>query len=148
MKKGLLILLCLLTTQITQAGTYRWVDENGQTHFGDRPPVNAASDKVELKAPAPSSDADARARKERMNEFLEQTEQERAERNEAKAKQEAKAEKHEAMCESLRARLKYMKSVSGIYRLNNDGERVFVDDEENERIRREFRAKVKSECGA
>ena len=77
--KGLLLLLCLLITPITQAGTYRWVDENGQTHFGDRPPANAASDEVELKAPAPSSDADARARKERMNEFLEQTEQERAE---------------------------------------------------------------------
>lgn len=46
--KGLLILLCLLTTPITQAGTYRWVDENGQTHFGDRPPVNAASDEVTL----------------------------------------------------------------------------------------------------
>jgi len=25
---------------------------------------------------------------------------------------------------------------------------VFVDDEENERIRREFRARVKRECGA
>ena len=147
MKKGLLLLLCLLITPITQAGTYRWVDENGQTHFGDRPPVNAASDEVTLKAPAPSSDTDARARKQRMNEFLEQTEQERAERNEAKAQQEAKAAKHEAMCESLRARLKYMKSVSGIYRLNNDGERVFVDDEENKRIRQEFRAKVQSECG-
>lgn len=148
MKKGLLLLLCLLITPITQAGTYRWVDENGQTHFGDRPPVNAASDEVELKAPAPSSDADARARKERMNEFLEQTEQERAERNEAKAKQEAKAAKHEALCESLRARLKHLKSVSRMYRLNKEGERVFVDDEENERIRQEFRVKVQSECGA
>ena len=148
MKKGLLLLLCLLITPITQAGTYRWVDENGQTHFGDRPPVNAASDEVELKAPAPSSDADARARKQRMNEFLEQTEQERAVRNEANAKQEAQAAKHEARCQALKARLKYLKSVSGIYRLNNDGERVFVDDEENERIRREFRARVKRECGA
>ena len=109
--------------------------------------MNAASDEVELKAPAPSSDADARARKERMNEFLEQTEQERAERNEAKAKQEAKAAKHEALCESLRARLKHLKSVSRMYRLNKEGERVFVDDEENERIRQEFRAKVQSECG-
>ena len=101
-----------------------------------------------LKASAPSSDAAARARKQRMNEFLQQTEQERAERNEVKAKREAQAAKHEAQCQALRARLKYLKSVSGIYRLNNDGERVFVDDEENERIRREFRARVKRECGA
>jgi hypothetical protein len=35
-----------------------------------------------------------------------------------------------------------------MYRLNKEGERVFVDDEENERIRQEFRAKVQSECGA
>jgi len=145
--KGLLFLLFLLTTPIVQAGTYRWVDENGQTHFGDRPPTNAASDEVELKAPAPSSDAAARERRQRMNEFLEQSQRERAERNEAEAKLEAKAAKHEARCEALRARLKYLKSVSGIYRLNSEGERVFVDDEENERIRQEFRARVQSECG-
>ncbi|MDF0752640.1 DUF4124 domain-containing protein [Marinobacter sp. 71-i] len=146
--KGLLILLCLLITPITQAGTYRWVDENGQTHFGDRPPVNTASDEVTLKSAAPSSDAAARERKQRMNEFLEQTERERTERNEAKARQEAQAAKHEARCQALRARLKYLKSVSGIYRLNSEGERVFVDDEENERIRQEFRARVQSECDA
>lgn len=144
--KELLVLLCLLTTTVAQASTYRWVDENGQTHFGDRPPANAATDEVRLKSPAPSSDAAARARKQRVNEFLEQTERERAERNEAKARQEAKAAKHEARCQALRARLKHLKRVSGIYRLNKDGEQVFVDDEENERIRREFRDKVQREC--
>lgn len=144
--KGLLILLCLLITPITQAGTYRWVDENGQTHFGDRPPVNAASDEVTLNAPAPSSDAAARERKRRVNEFLEQSEKERAERNAEKTRQESKAAKHEARCQALHARLKYLKSVSGIYRLNSEGERVFVDDEENERLREEFRARVQSEC--
>lgn len=146
--KGLLILLCFLVTPIAQAGTYRWVDENGQTHFGDRPPANTASDEVTLKASAPSSDEAVRQRKQRVNEFLEQTERERAERNKAEAEQEAKAAKHEARCQALRARLKYLKRVAGIYRLNNEGERVFVDDEENERLRREFRAKVQSECNA
>jgi hypothetical protein len=144
--KGLLILLCLLTTPITQAGTYRWVDENGQTHFGDRPPANAASDEVTLNAPAPSSDAAARERKQRMNEFLEQNERERAERNKARAEQEARAARQDFRCQALQARLKYLKSVSGIYRLNSEGERVFVDDEENERLREEFRARVQSEC--
>ncbi|MCL7942987.1 DUF4124 domain-containing protein [Marinobacter sp. ATCH36] len=147
MKKGLLILLCFLIIPITHAGTYRWVDENGQTHFGDRPPKNAASDEVKLNAPAPSSDAAARERKLRMNEFLEQSQRERDERNQARAEQEARAEKHEARCQALRARLKYLKSVSGIYRLNSEGERVFVNDEENKRLREQFSAQVQSECG-
>ena len=144
--KGLIILLCLLTTPILHAGTYRWVDENGQTHFGDRPPANAASDEITLSAPALSSDPAARERKQRVNEFLEQNQRERAERNKVEAEREARAAKQEARCQALRARLKYLKSVSGIYRLNSEGERVFINDEENERFREEFRARVQREC--
>lgn len=144
--KGLLTFLCLLVAPVAEAGTYRWVDENGQTHFGDRPPASAASDEITLKATAPAPDSTVGERKRRVNEFLKQTEQERADRSRAQAEQEAKAAKHEARCQALRARLKHLKTVSGIYRLNNEGERVFVDDEENERLRREFRAKVQSEC--
>ena len=146
--KGLAILLCLFATPIALAGTYRWVDENGQTHFGDRPPTHATSEEVNLDPAPAESDAASRERHERMNDFLEQSERERTERNEAEARQEAMTAEREARCQTLRGRLKYLKSVSRIYKINDDGERVFVDDEENERIRREFRARVREECGA
>lgn len=145
--KGLFIFFCFAVIPTALAGTYRWVDENGQTHFGDQPPANAASEEVILEATVPASDVAVRERKRRVNEFLEQTERERAGRKRAQAKREAKDAKHKARCEGLLARLKYLKSVSGIYRLNNEGERVFVDDEENERLRHEFRARVQSDCG-
>ncbi|KPP97390.1 DUF4124 domain-containing protein [Marinobacter sp. HL-58] len=146
MKKGFLILLCLLIASITHAGTYRWVDENSQIHFGDRPPANAAPEEVTLKSATPAADAAVDERKRRVNEFLEQSGRERAERNRIKAEQEARSAKLESRCQALRARLRYLKSVSGIYRLNNDGERVFVDDEENMQLRRDFQARVQSEC--
>lgn len=138
-------ILCLLPL-LAHAGVYTWTDANGQTHFGDRPPANAASDEVTLKSTIPAADAAVDERKRRVNEFLEQSGRERAERNKVKAEQEARAAKHESRCQALRARLKYLKSVSGIYRLNNDGERVFVDDEENMQLRRDFQARVQSEC--
>ncbi|GGY86174.1 DUF4124 domain-containing protein [Marinobacter zhanjiangensis] len=144
--KALAILLCLLATPIALAGTYRWVDENGQTHFGDRPPANTASDEINVNPAPASQDAAARERQQRVNDFVEQSERERAERNETKAREEAVAARHDARCQALRGRLKYLKSVSRIYRINNDGERVYVDDEENERLRREFQARVREEC--
>ena len=144
--KGLLLATCLLITTTTHASTYRWVDENGQTHFGDRPPATVTPSEVTLNRTVPSVDAEAAERKRRVNEFLEQSDLEREKRNKAEAKQKANAAKHEARCNSFQARLKHLKSVSGIYRLNSEGERVFVDDKENERIRREFQAKVQSEC--
>lgn len=147
--KGLAVLLfCLLIPSVSQAGTYRWVDENGQTHFGDRPPPDAASNEVKVDTAPAGSDAAARERQQRMNDFLEQSEKERAERNEAKAREEAMAAQQEARCEALQGRLKYLKSVSRLYRVNNEGERVYVDDEENERLRREFQARVREECGS
>ncbi len=145
--KGLPILFCLLATPIALAGSYRWVDENGQTHFGDRPPAGTASDEVSFDPPPAGSDATVRERRQRINEFLEQNEKERTERNRIKAREAALTAKNEAHCQALRARLIHLKSVSGIYRLNNEGERIFVDDEENERLRREFQARVRKECG-
>ncbi|SOB76306.1 protein of unknown function [Marinobacter sp. LV10R510-11A] len=144
--KGLIIPILLLVTPITQAGAYRWVDGNGQTHFGDRPPANAAADEVRLIAAQPTLDAAASERKQRVSEFLAQSQKERAAREKVEAKREAKAAKLKARCDALRARVKYLKSVSGIYRLNKEGERVFVNDEENERIRKEFQVRVQSEC--
>lgn len=146
--KGFLIPLLLLVTSITQAGAYRWVDGNGQIHFGDRPPANAVTDDVHLKTAPPTSDVAVSERKQRVKEFVAQSERERATREKAQAAQEARAAKLKARCEALEARMKYLKSVSGIYRLSKEGERVFVNDEENERIRKEFQARVQSECNA
>jgi len=145
--KSLTILLFLLVTPMALAGAYRWVDENGQTHFGDRPPTGTTSDEISLDSPPAGPDTAARERQQRMNEYLEQSQKERAERNQLKARQEARAEHHKARCDALRGRLLYLKSVSRIYRINTEGERVYVDDEENERLRREFQAKVREECG-
>lgn len=60
--KALALFLCLLATPIALAGTYRWVDENGQTHFGDRPPANTASDEINVNPAPASQDAGARER--------------------------------------------------------------------------------------
>ena len=145
--KVLLLLLCLFAASSGVAGTYRWVDENGQAHFGDRPPAGAVSDEISMARPAVDVDTVARERKQRMNEFLEQSDKERAERNKLKAREEARATAQEARCQQLRGRLKHLQRVSRIYRINNDGERVYVDDEENERLRREFSVRVHKECG-
>jgi hypothetical protein len=50
MRNTLFTLMCLGCTVVATAATvYKWVDENGVTHFSDQPHENAQ--KVELKAP-------------------------------------------------------------------------------------------------
>ena len=82
-----------------------------------------------------------------MTEFLEQQQEEREVRQAANAKAEEKAAKQAELCRKLRARLKYLASVSTFYNVNDQGERVFVSEAENTRIREDFREKVRSTCG-
>ena len=45
-----LLLMCLSFLSLDlQAGIYTWQDEQGQTHFGDRPPDQSQADEVKLR---------------------------------------------------------------------------------------------------
>lgn len=141
-----LIFLCFIPFY-ANAGVYKWVDASGQTHFGDRPPATAASREITVRAALDSEDAVARERHEKMTEFLEQQQEERKARQAADAQAEERATKRAEVCRKLQARLKFLASVSTFYNLNDQGERVFVNEAENARIREDFRQKVKRTCG-
>ena len=142
-----MVILILLIPLSANAGVYKWVDANGQTHFGDRPPAKAASSEVKVHSAPASVDAGARERHQKMTEFLEQQQEERETRQAANAKAEEKAEKQAELCRKLRARLKFLASVSTFYNINDQGERIYVNEAENTRIREDFREKVRSTCG-
>lgn len=144
--KMLLVLLGLLSVS-ANAGVYRWVDENGRTHFGDRPPAESNSEPVEVTPPPPDADNLANERRQRMNEFLDSQQDERQSRQAAKAEADQQAAKEAELCRKLQARLKHMASVSTFYNLNEQGERVYVSEEENDRIRERFRTKIQETCG-
>ncbi len=144
--RRLFLILCLIPT-LAQAGVYTWVDDKGRTHFGDRPPAESNSEPVEVTPPPPDADNLANERRQRMNEFLDSQHDERQSRQAAKAEADQQAAKEAELCRKLQARLKHMASVSTFYNLNEQGERVYVSEEENDRIRERFRTKVQEKCG-
>ncbi|HCW91408.1 MAG TPA: DUF4124 domain-containing protein, partial [Marinobacter sp.] len=126
---------------------YKWTDANGQVHFGDRPPAEKTAEEVAINAEPPGKDAAASERIRKMNEFLGQRQAEREVRQAEEAKIQRRAEMQEARCRKLKAQLKHMASVSTFYNLNEDGEKVFVSEEDNTRIRERFSQRVRQACG-
>ena len=80
-----MVILILLIPLSANAGVYKWVDANGQTHFGDRPPAKAASSEVKVHSAPASVDAGARERHQKMTDFLDQQQEEREARQAANA---------------------------------------------------------------
>lgn len=112
-------------------GVYRWVDEQGEVHYGDRLPSAEESTRLKIKSapvPAPGDD-ERRARTRRL---LDAFESER-ERNKQKAAQ-AKAEKvrREQNCQSARRQVTLVERANGMFVRGPDGKRSYLNDKERD----------------
>ncbi|WP_336365610.1 DUF4124 domain-containing protein [Marinobacter sp. C2H3] len=136
----------LLAPLPTAAGVYTWVDAQGVTHFGDRPPAGSAPRAVAVDTPVSGVDDSVRARQQRIDAYLEQQRTAREQREAADQKARAASEKRAALCTKLRARQTNMARISTFYRLNDQGERVFVSEDENRAVRERFDRQVAEVC--
>lgn len=121
------MLWALLVPAIAQV--YKWVDEKGVTHYGERAPQGKRAQEVEQRlanpGPAPGKEVQP-GWKEQDLEFRRRRIE--AEQTEAKDKQQESSQRR--ACNQARDQLALMKSARGLYRLNEAGERVFQSDEE------------------
>lgn len=111
------------------AGVYRWVDEHGNVHYGDRPPSNEETTRLEFEsAPTPAPEEDQRRMKtQRLLDAL-KSERER-ERQEA-AQARAEKARQERNCQSARRQVAMYQRANSISRPGPDGERIYLSDEE------------------
>ena len=106
---------------------YKWVDENGKVHFGDRPkPENQATKVKVKKGNSISAPQGERLRKQQL--LLEHFERKRTQKREAEKKQEAKQAKFDAGCRNLRATLTNYENSRGIYIEKPDGTKSYLSD--------------------
>jgi hypothetical protein len=111
------------------AQVYKWVDEKGVTHYGERPPLGRKADAVEqrLANPAPAPEKALQPDwKEKEIEFRKR--RIASEQSEAKDRQKEMSQRQ--ACNQARDQLAQFKSARRLYRLDEKGERVFQSDDE------------------
>lgn len=127
-------LACALAAGAAGATLYKWTDANGRVVYSDQPPTGNV--KVEIVGGAPPPD-NPNAARELANKDVEmkKAQRERAEEAATTDKARADAVKRAEVCEQARAAVRLYQSDRNIplYRLNEKGERVLVDDAERRR---------------
>jgi hypothetical protein len=118
------------------AQVYKWVDEKGTIHYGERPPQGKKAQEVEQRLANPGSAPGKAAQpswKEQDLEFRKRRIE--TEQTETKSKQQEAANRQ--ACNQSRDQLAQMRLARRLYRLDEKGERVFQsDDERNASIAR------------
>lgn len=145
----------VVVTALALSGTaaagqiYKWVDENGNVHYEDRP-TNAAQVALMDIRSRPTDDEAVQARVEARREANAVREQVRSEAPPEMSKAELRAEQEERAkkCQTYRDRLEAFDRSTRIYKEDESGEREYLDDEQVLAARARVEDQIREYCGS
>ncbi len=128
---------------------FKWTDEDGNVHFGDVP-VSAESEKVAIQS-RPTNPARVQAVVQSRADAAAKAAEEQAAAipagpspGELQAQADARAEK----CSKYRAQLQKFITSRRLYRQDENGERVYLDEEETQAARERAENQVQDNCSS
>ena len=148
MKRVLLCTVLMVWSAMASAVVYKWVDAQGKTQYGDRPPDGVHADVVELlgthvarsAAPAPSPGSSL-AQKPPMN-------GDPAAKDAKAAVAQDVAESREKQCTDAQDRYKKLIEGRRLYKTGADGERQYLTADEIDAERLNAKHDVDATCNS
>ena len=152
--RHLIIALTALTVTIgsnaVAQGIYKWTDADGNVHYEDRPSGDPSEELINVVYNRTSNSAvqgrvqnrlDSQASRNEANAVAEQ---EAA----AAAEQAAEADDRKKKCTSYRAKLQTMLQSNRLYREDENGERVYLDDSQRAESRQRAEELIQEYCNS
>jgi hypothetical protein len=124
------IILTATSSPLQAAKVYKWIDEDGKTHYGDRTELQARDpQEVRIMKP-PATDPSITSRQHRTEQLLKSYQKERSEKSARKEQAAAEKQDREAECLAAQNSKQKFERASSIYTLDDQGNRVYLSDEE------------------
>jgi hypothetical protein len=145
--KALLIAIIMLAAAAAHAGSvYKWVDEKGKVHYGDRPAQGSDSLRLEVEAPRSSTSDISAARREKQRRLLEAFELEDAQKKAAQTKQKREKQERKLACARARDNLQRLRDAGYLYRYDKNGKRVIYSNSERKEAVLEAEEAMRRRC--
>lgn len=153
MKTKRLILSCAIAAMTFASGAmaseiYKWIDEDGNVHYEDRPSGAADEERLAMSYSRTNRSAVSQRIKTRHDRQMSREEARStaaAAEKEAADSAQAEAERQQA-CERARTRLESYLQSRRLYRTDENGERVYLDDSQRQEARRKAEEQITEFC--
>lgn len=142
------VLLFLFAAPLSADQTvYRWVDENGQVHFGAQPQGGNA-ESIDIRTPNVSGDPvkSEQERAEARRRLLQSYERDREIKHEAQQKDEEQQRRRDRLCQQLKRHWRNLNHGGPIYYKNEQGGRRFLDESERQAEKADIAKRIKRTC--
>lgn len=139
---------CAVATS-ADARMYKWVDEDGQTHYTQTPPPEADKDyqSVEPPPPPPVSAEEASARHQKLKQNLQEDLQAEEKAEEEREKEKEKAEQQAQRCDKAKRWLRQLEASGRIREVDEDGNYNYLGDKQRQARIDKAKGIVQKECG-
>jgi hypothetical protein len=109
---------------------YKWVDEKGVTHYGERPPQGSKASEVPNRLASPDPGASNRSEdwQQKDREFR----QRKIESESVETQQQQEIARRREQCNQQRDLLARLKQNQRIYTLGEKGDRVYMNDDDRD----------------
>ena len=146
-------LACALAATVAHGAVYKWVDDQGVTHYSEKPPPGRKAGQLRIQPPRPSSAPEAGAGapaakswQEKEAEFQQRRVAEEQARMKREQQERRSAAEQRRNCILARQNLHALEEQRPVYRINERGERVYIEDKEREAAKRRLREIVDQNC--
>ena len=127
------------------AALYKWTDASGRVVYSDQPPPGGIKSEILGPVPAPANPNAVKDLATKDAE-LRQRQTQRAEQDKKSEKARSDTARKEEMCAQIRSQLKTYQSDIALFRVNEKGERVFVDDAARQKERDRLQTLQREQC--
>ena len=140
------ILITIFLSNVCHAEIYKWTDEYGRVHYGEKP-ASETTEKIEIKSSTPSRDSGIdEDRKEKQRKLLEVLEGERQEKEQIKAEELKQKRDIDRKCAELKDYHKTLKEVNLLYDLDEQGNRKFLSEKDHKKEIAEVEETMEKYC--
>ena len=149
MKRLFILMVMIAATPAGAAEVYRWTDQNGQVHYGQRPPPEGARrmDLPDATADGMSEDAVLKQRRDDQRRLLESFEYQRGRKQDGLHREAEQQTKALARCRGLQRYWRRLSHPGPIYIKREDGEREFLSDQQRGAEKARLRPAYVQACG-
>lgn len=147
-----LLSILIFNSSTSLAGIYKWVDEEGNVHYGQQRPANSPSEKMQVQQHAPrdvsSYNRPGSKQTSEQTDKTGDTEEKPDETTEPEKKPETAAEKKRrlAACAQARKGLTTMESIGRVRSKDKDGNTAYLSQKQKEAKMKQSRDLISKHC--
>ena len=125
-------ILFLFMALPVNAGVYKWTDEQGNVHYGDKPVNQKQATELQINSNVNTGVTHSAGDNKERDRMLQELQDDRGAREKIKAEQRVERKKRKKACVQLKKRLLQHQRASSVYKRDAKGERVYYTSEERD----------------